>query len=399
MMFSYQPELRFFSISLIVISLVLSVLFSATAGWAVKLLIIASGLASLFFLCRSMAKAESLLDDKVRSMDYAQKVSREQEKIVLANYQDLIKETTGLWVRQVNLAQGQAESAVTQLTERFSAIYDRLQVALSAAQFNNAESENSIDLTSLLKTTERSLTDMAKLLQRAIHDQQNLVTEVTRLAGIAEELRAMGDEVAGIASQTNLLALNAAIEAARAGEYGRGFAVVADEVRTLSNRSGEAGERITKRLDEVNNLLHHAVENSTRFAESGREIGERSNKTIEEVLASIGKFGSTLSETTETLITESASVRNEINEVLVALQYQDRVRQILEQVVGNMDKLGTEVINQKEKRGKTDSVDLIDVASWLNDVKKTYTTLEQVRVHDNRKVQKHKPDDSDITFF
>ena len=89
----------------------------------------------------------------------------------------------------------------------------------------------------------------------------------------------------GIAFQTNILALNAAVEAARAGEQGRGFAVVAAEVRNLAQRSAGAAKEIKQLIGD-----------SVSKVDAGSRLVDEAGKTMEEVVASIGRVTSIMRE-------------------------------------------------------------------------------------------------------
>lgn len=107
-----------------------------------------------------------------------------------------------------------------------------------------------------------------KILEEAhaVYDEkeENIIKAIED-GKVVDEIKAMTDGIAAIASQTNLLALNAAIEAARAGEAGKGFAVVADEVKNLAEQSSETVNSIQSIIAKVEN----AFENLSR---SGNEL-------------------------------------------------------------------------------------------------------------------------------
>lgn len=324
-------------------------------------------------------------------------LSEQQKSVHLkdqaGNTADFLSRLLPVWERQLKLVQHQSEEGINQLTSKFSRIYDQLQKALGASEVTASGGSTSGNLGSVLQNSEAALMALVSSLKTSMDEQHALVAEMNNLTSITDELKTMGDEVAGIASQTNLLALNAAIEAARAGEHGRGFAVVADEVRTLSTRSGETGVRMGKRIKQVNDLLKVAFSTMEEISEKGNKSVVVSDQTIHKVIEEFKTFGEQLFEASEILTTESNQVRKEIEQVLISLQYQDRMRQILEHVITDMKKLLSEIAHHK-----TDLASL-DIERWLAEVERTYTTLEQVAAHRNRGETVSRSSGADVTLF
>lgn len=353
--------------------------------WAIFPGVVVAG--SLAFLAYSLIKDNSLIS-KLHN-DTAQ--YQEQIKVLLAEKEKLtedgLSEIIPAWERQIKLVNHQVDEAIGSLTSTFCSINDRLQIALNATE--NTALNGGNGLAQVLSESEGQLLSLVSSIKSSIVQQVELVNEFSNLNGIADELQAMGSEVAGIASQTNLLALNAAIEAARAGEHGRGFAVVADEVRSLSSRSGETGEKITQRILQVNELLSGANAKAEEFVNKGETTAKTSSIVVEDVIERFKLFGESMSDSSTVLINESQAVRAEIEQVLVDLQFQDRVRQIMEQVSKDM----TAYIDSRN-RGE-----YIDAKRWLENIEKTFTTLEQVAIHRKATSQNLGPEESELTFF
>jgi PAS domain S-box-containing protein len=78
---------------------------------------------------------------------------------------------------------------------------------------------------------------------------------INRIAGISEHIVKDTSNILEVLRALKMLALNARIEAARAGEQGLGFAVVAQEIKTLATTSGASAERITKLMNDLQEVL------------------------------------------------------------------------------------------------------------------------------------------------
>ncbi|MFT4174536.1 MAG: methyl-accepting chemotaxis protein [Rhodocyclaceae bacterium] len=300
----------------------------------------------------------------------------------------LVSDVVPLWRNHVSLAQGQVKEAIDELAQRFAT----LSVRLSEGQESNAGD----GALTTIRRAEQGLQDIIATLNQTQEFRSRLITEIGGVAAYADDLRRMAEEVANIAKQTNLLALNAAIEAARAGEAGRGFAVVADEVRKLSTQSGETGKRIHETVNTVGDAIAQALALSEQFAAQESAAVARSQTSAGEIVQDFNSTATTLTSSVDRLRQERSAVQSDIEHVLVHLQFQDRVHQIIDHVVADMQRLGDTADTQ---RAHPESA-VPDSAQWRDTLARSYTTLEQRQVHSGTtRGEAAAPTESSITFF
>ncbi len=296
-----------------------------------------------------------------------------------------------VWARQTDLARRQTEEAIVALSARFAGMADKLQAAVAASRSAAGGVDGGGGVVATLDSSRRDLDEILGLLHGALDGKRAMLKEVEQLAGFTDELRKMAEDVGSIASQTNLLALNAAIEAARAGEAGRGFAVVADAVRKLSNQSAETGKGIAARIAAVNAAIGATLEAAAHSAQLEERTMRDAQAAVAAILERFEGAAQGLGASAELLRRESDGIREEVTEVLVSLQFQDRVSQILSHVRQDMEKLEHQVTAaQQGGRG-------LDAAQWLEQLASSYTTAEQHAVHSGR--EDAGPKKSEITFF
>jgi len=284
----------------------------------------------------------------------------------------LILEVVPLWKRHVALVQEQVRSAIESLAVSFSELAQRLSTSN-----DKGASAGETQILDSIQQADRGLHEIIDTLNGTQTFRETLVQEISKLAGYADDLWAMATEVAAIAKQTDLLALNAAIEAARAGENGRGFAVVADRVRLLSSKSGEAGRRIKETVGTVSEGIAKTLQLSESFSAREALAISGSRNTAEQIIRDFNHTTQALSASLQQLSEDRERVHDEVNKVLIGLQFQDRVQQILDHVLADMSRM----VEASTKARTDPTLPLPDVDNWLDALARTYTMHEQREAH------------------
>lgn len=103
--------------------------------------------------------------------------------------------------------------------------------------------------------------------------------------------------------------------------------------------------------------------------------------TINCVLESLEWMTKGMSESSEILKRESLEIIDEVNQIIMSLQFQDRTSQILIHVEEGLNEL-PKVMNEQIQRVAKGEIPRLDIDEILNSLKLNYTTAEEVSLHE-----------------
>jgi methyl-accepting chemotaxis protein len=329
-----------------------------------------------------------------RALQEARRVAHEAEAI--KGLDKLCEQVLPVWSRQIDNARLQTEESITALVSRFSELVVRIESTV-AASAGGANGDDTGSMVAILRESGNEISRTIESFRDALESREHLLHQISELAKFTDELKAMAADVGNIAGQTNLLALNAAIEAARAGEQGAGFAVVADEVRKLSSLSANTGRQISEKVEVINAAIVATLNASENYARDDAQMIAHAEATMQNVLAGFHAEVNTLLASCDRLQKESCEIKSEISDVLVALQFQDRVSQMLTSISNDLNKLAHYLVEHDQNLMLGNQRMPIDAGNWLAELSTTYTMMEQRLVHNG--TASNPAPVADITFF
>jgi len=271
------------------------------------------------------------------------------------------------WRNNVQLARAQTRDAIDKLMLRFVGIHQRLGGALSLA-----EGGKNGDVAQVIQTAAVQLGNVATALDHVLSTRDILLHKI-------ESLSQYNDEIAHLAQEMRRLAGHS--DAADLFSSQENWAQSSERVATL-------GEQILSKANSAQLQIQMALVSANQLDNEADCLIDDSRHVIDAVIADFRQSALQLSRTVDQLEEENREVDEEVCDILINLQFQDRISQILDHVQLDMVKL----------------VDLIDSAAtvprpeeWLHELEQTYTTLEQRQAHAGQ--QADKLTQSQVDFF
>jgi methyl-accepting chemotaxis protein len=297
------------------------------------------------------------------------------------------------WTANLSTAQGQLRDATAQLLKGFDDILVQLDSLIGVGADGSAAREGGDQRVQVLAQCDVQLRQLLQNFEGFVRSREEVMGSVRTLTNASASLRTMAEDVSNLARQTNLLSLNAAIEAARAGPSGRGFAVVAGEVRRLSAESGETGRRIGSQVSQFGECMSQAMAQATRTTERDTQVMHASEATINQVVEQVD---TTVNQLHERALEQSAHgelVKSQVEQMMVAFQFQDRVHQIMDQLQASIQ-AAVASLQQALLEGRVP-----DAAAWQALLGQGYTTAEQRAVARGEPEAKAPEATTATTFF
>lgn len=311
---------------------------------------------------------------------------------------ELLLQVIARWEGNLQLVIEQSVSGGNQLAGTLTGIADGLHATIQASS-STSDDIGSVSLEQMVADAGLRSKEISSVLAEIVGHRQQLIEEVSRLSTYSGELLGMADQVGRISNQTNLLALNASIEAARAGESGRGFAVVADEVRKLSQQSEQTGKQMSEKVVEINGALEQTRQTTTSLGAQDADRGNNALGLLDDSVRDFSAAAERLAQVNQRMQTEGSRVEKELHASLIALQFQDRVSQIVQHVAQDLKHMLAHLEAVREARRRGEKPPRIEPREWLKRLESTYTTLEQAALHKGGDGGKPAASSGDVDFF
>tara|TARA_R110002096_G_scaffold44526_13_gene120634 strand:- start:253421 stop:254527 length:1107 start_codon:yes stop_codon:yes gene_type:complete len=228
-----------------------------------------------------------------------------------------------------------SESSVLQASESVARIYTDLGNHVRDIDSLRTRMDDEVLDNSLASVVSRQRSFLESV-PHVLHDIEGRTRDLSKTAVEAQthtaEILGLVGDISKITKSSKLLAVNALVEAARAGARGKGFAVVAvtmqqvaEQVSTFSDSIAQIGEAMASILPQMavasDEISRTCAEQAAHLSSRASTLDAVYDATRADLLALMGALKG-----------GGDTVRKNASEILLELQFQDRLRQDLERL-------------------------------------------------------------------
>ncbi len=355
-------------------------LYGVLIGLALMLCAIGSGLFLWFRHQNELIQTNSRWQqDENSKIDAVAAYTNELERLLLT--------ISPILSQHVMDSREHTEQEIISLTGRFAGIVSELQQIVDSA--DNTLGGQHYHLDSVVNTSRDFLQPVVELLRRIHLVEHNVMGELQKLSAHLGGLDGIAGEVGELTAKIKLLALSAAQQTPLTEEQNQGFAAdagkLADDFLQIDRQLRGKVNDIAKEVNIIEKMSESSVQvdDSTLF---------QAEANINQTLSHLGLALTHYRDDVATLRNNAEQIRSEISNVLVALQFQDRVSQILTQVENNLLNM-QKTIEKIQQQGSSRDSNMLQVDEAVEHIEESYKSVS------SRPNHAQDSSDDDLTFF
>ncbi len=195
-------------------------------------------------------------------------------------------------------------------------------------------------LSKIIEEVKKEYLNLVSQMESEI-DIESFLKNFQTFKGMINEIIKTLRQTSDMYEQMNMLSINATIEAVRAGEHGRGFVVVASEFGKLAVNAEALSKNAQKLIGDISKQIE-STEKIVGIFEKDIDLAEENLRNFIPVLKTLSLFEKIIDKSSK-LIQENEILYENINQIIVNLQFQDITKQMLEHVNKIIEKVGSEI--------------------------------------------------------
>jgi hypothetical protein len=262
------------------------------------------------------------LDTMLERWDAASQVNRKKLDMVHESVEDVIRLT---------------ESAVTEISKRFRVLVgkanEQTEAAMSLLKPGDEGGHRGIlSLPEFIKAYDSQLVNVTSHMTSFSQAADDMASHQKRVSEHAQVMEKTIDGLRNMASQISRIALDSSVAMTSQTLSPRDFVEMTDRIRAISAEAHELTRKTRAGLDAIGDEVRQGNRRTTQVAEAARraveiarnEIGTLNEATIEQTR----QIEATLNRVNDL----SVEIQKDINQIIVAMQFQDITRQKLERL-------------------------------------------------------------------
>jgi methyl-accepting chemotaxis protein len=262
------------------------------------------------------------LDTMLERWDAASQVNRQKLDMVNESVEEVIKLT---------------ETAVTEISKRFRVLVgkanEQTEAAMSLLKAGaEGESRGILSLPDFIKAYDSQLVNVTTHMTSFSQAADEMASHQKRVSEHAQVMEQTIDGLRNMASQISRIALDSSVAMTSQTLSPRDFVEMTDRIRAISAEAHELTRKTRSGLDAIGDEVRQGNKRTTQVAEAARraveiartEIGTLNEATIEQTR----QIEATLKRVNDL----SVEIQKDINQIIVAMQFQDITRQKLERL-------------------------------------------------------------------